>query len=156
MTLHRKKRTYENSVLTIFLFYAALVIFPGLIQIMWPLLQLPPLTFIRWLHLLIQTKLYTVWLIAKNVSLMAIRNYTTRYQRQRNMCVWCLFMFLFRSLPSIVGGLRGPTMYRARNLYLVHTVDSFSLLLVRRYCRGCYCISIASRLALLDLPRQCN
>lgn len=36
-------------------------------------------------------------------------------------------MFLFRSLPSIVGGLRGPTMYRARNLYLVHTVDSFSL-----------------------------
>lgn len=38
-------------------------------------------------------------LIAKNVSLMAIRNYTTRYRRQRNMCLWCLFMLLSSTPP---------------------------------------------------------
>lgn len=68
-------------------------------------------------------------LIAKNVSLMAIRNYTTRYRRQRNMCLWCLFMLL-SSTPHC-RRLRGLTMYRTRVTYTSWEYVSWGMLLHR-------------------------
>lgn len=61
---------------------------------------------------------------------MAIRNYTTRYRRQRNMCLWCLFM-LSSLPPPIVGGLRGLTMYRTRVTYTSWEYVSWGMLLHR-------------------------
>lgn len=68
-------------------------------------------------------------LIAKNVSLMAIRNYTTRYRRQRNMCLWCLFMLL-SSTPHCRRP-RGLTMYRTRVTYTSWEYVSWGMLLHR-------------------------
>ena len=90
---------------------------------------------------------------------MAIRNYQRRDINDRETCASLMFIhaILFRSLYPLLseGGLRGPTMYRARNLYLVDTLSTAS------HCYpwedllgggGCYCI--ASGPPLLNLPRR--